>query len=125
LQIYKRFSNNPCFTWIFAYLSFPELCGSHVGEAFEVFGEEGGIGEVHLLGNLGDGLVGMSQLHLDAGDEGKVNPLFCRRTTCLADDGAEVTLRQTHLIGIETNLVLLDGMLVDKIDEAVEDALFP
>lgn len=48
-----------------------------------------------------------------------VVPLACM------DDGAEVTLRQTHLIGIETNLVLLDGMLVDKIDEAVEDALFP
>lgn len=52
----------------------------------------------------------MSQLHLDTDDEGKVNPLFCRRTTCLADDGAEITLRQTHLVGIETNLVLLDGM---------------
>ena len=114
---------NVCFTWIFAYLSLPELRGSHVGEALEIFGEEGGIGEVHLLGNLGDGLVGMAQLHLDTGDEGKVNPLFCRRTTCLADDGAEVTLCETHLVGIETDLVLLRGIMVDEIDEAVEDCL--
>lgn len=29
-----------------------ELRRSHVGKPFEVFGEEGGIGEVHLLGYM-------------------------------------------------------------------------
>ena len=89
----------------------------------EVFAEERGVCEVHLVRNSADGLVGMAQLHLDAGDECAVNPLFGRDAAGLADDSAEIAFGEAQFRGIEADMVLTSGVKVDQIDETVEDAL--
>ena len=57
-------------------------------EALEVFTEECRIGEVQFLGNLGDGLIGVHQLNLDACDKGAVYPFLGGDAAGLADDCA-------------------------------------
>ena len=93
--------------------------------AFEVFAKERGIGEVQLVGNLGDRLTGVHQFHLDACDEGTVNPFFSGDAAGLADDGAQIALSQAHPIGIVTYLVLFGTVLVYELNKAVEDGLLP
>ena len=95
-----------------------------IGKAFKELAEEGGIRKVHLVGDLSNGLVRMLQFYLDVFDEGAVNPFFCGGTTGLADNSAEIAFSKTHLIGIETDLVLVSSVLVDKKYKAVEDGLF-
>ena len=65
----------------------------------------------------------MSQLHLNASNESTVYPFFCGNSACLTHHGAKIALGETHLRGIECHVVFLHGMLIDKVDEAVEDCL--
>ena len=97
--------------------------GSKSSEALEVFREEGGIGEVEVVGNAGDGLVGVHQLDFYAHDEGAVNPFLGSDAAGLADDGAEVALSEAEAVGIVADLVLSGTVLIDELDEAVEDGL--
>ena len=70
----------------------PIVLGGGAGEASEVLAEECRIGKTELVGNLCDGLVAMSQLYLDVGDEGTVNPIFGGHATGLTHNGSEITL---------------------------------
>ena len=65
----------------------------------------------------------MPEFNLDAGDEGTVYPVFGSNAAGLPDNSAELAVRETHLFGIEGYLVLLRGILVDKIDETVKNGL--
>ena len=73
------------------------LRGCRSGESPEVFAEERGVGKVHVVGNLGDGFVGVFQFDLDAQDEGAVNPLLGCDVAGLADDGAQIASGEAHL----------------------------
>ena len=95
-----------------------------MGDAFKVLAEERGIGEVQFVGNLGDGLTGMHEFHFDAGDEGAVDPFLGSHTAGLADDGTQITLCETHAVGVIADLVLFGIVLVHELDKAVEDGLF-
>ena len=61
---------------------------------------------MQFVGNLGDGLIGVHQLNLDTRDEGAVNPFFSGDAAGLVDDGAQITLCQTHAPSVVTYLVL-------------------
>ena len=52
---------------------------------------------MHVVGNLGDGFVGVLQFDLDAQDEGAVNPLLGCDVAGLADDGAQIASGEAHL----------------------------
>ena len=99
------------------------LAWGHASEATEIFGEERGIGKVHLLGYLRRRLVSVAQFYFDAGDEGTVYPVFGGGAAGLADDGAQVALGEAHALGIVAYLVVLGAVLADELDEAVEDSL--
>ena len=99
------------------------LTGSHAGEAAEIFGEERGVGKVHLLSYLCRRLVSVAQFYFYAGDEGAVYPIFGSGTAGLADDGAQISLCETHAPGIVAYLVMFVTMLGDQLEEAVEDGL--
>ena len=88
------------------FLSVSILTWRHTCLALEVFTEERGIGEVQFFGNLGDGLIGVHQLNLDACDKGAVYPFLGGDTAGLADDGAQITLCQTHALSVVPYLVL-------------------
>ena len=75
-------------------------------ETLEVFAKEGRIGEIEIIGNTGNGLVGVHEFHFDTGDEGAVNPFFSGDAAGLADDGAQITLCQAHAPSVVTYLVL-------------------
>ena len=95
-----------------------------IGKTFKEFAEEGWIRKVHLVGDLGNGLVRMLQFDFDVFYYGTVNPFFCGGAAGLADNGTKIALRKTHLIGIETDLVLSCCMLIYQVDKAIEDGLF-
>ena len=95
----------------------------HAGEAMEIFGKERGVGKVHLLSYLCRRLVCVAQFYFDAGDEGTVNPVFGGSAAGLADDGSQVSLGETHALGIVAYLVMLGTMLCDQLKETVEDGL--
>ena len=65
----------------------------------------------------------MLQLNLNMLHEGTVNPLLGGGAAGLTDNGAEVTLGEAHLVGIEADVMLACSMQIDKADEAVEDGL--
>ena len=67
----------------------------------------------------------MAKEDFSLSDEGTVDPVFGGDAAGLTDDGAKITLGETHSLGIVTNLVLFATMLVHKLNEAVEDGLFP
>lgn len=94
------------------------------GETFEELAEERCVGEVHLVGDLRNDLVGMLQFNLDMLHECTVNPLLGGGAAGLSDNSTEIALRETHLVGIETDVVLARCMLIDKADKAVENGLF-
>ena len=77
----------------FCLLPLPILQRSHGGEALEVFGEEGGIGEVEIFGDLEHGVIGMAQLHLGLGDEGTINPILSGGAAGLTYHRTKVALR--------------------------------
>ncbi len=79
---------------------------------------------MQFLGNQRHGFVGMEQLLFGVSDERPVNPFLGSDATRLPHHGAEVTLRETHTVGIIGYLVLLTAMLIDQTDETVEDGLF-
>ena len=56
-------------------------------------------------------------------DEGTVYPVFGNGTAGLADDGAQVSLCETHAPGIVAYLVMFGTMLGDQLEEAVEEGL--
>ena len=70
----------------------PIVLRSDAGETLEVLAEECRIGKTELVGNLCDGLVAVSQLYLDVGNEGTANPIFGGHATGLTHNGAEITL---------------------------------
>ena len=74
------------FLWLSAELTWRLAC-----HALEELGEEGGIGEIHLIADGGNGLVGVFEVDFDAGDQGIVNPLLGALAAHLLDDGAHVT----------------------------------
>ena len=73
-----------------------------------------------IVGYLCHTLVAVAEHHLGFGYYRLVDPLLCRDTARLANNGAEVSFREAYLVGIEGNMVLLPAMLVDKPEEAVE-----
>ena len=79
---------------------------------------------MHLIGNLRCRLVRVAQFYFYTRDEGTVNPVFGCDAACLADNGAQVALSEAHAVGIEADLMLMSGMLVDEVDKPVEDSLF-
>ena len=52
---------------------------------------------MHVVGNLGDGFVGVFQFDLDAQDEGAVNPLLGYDIAGSDDDGAQIASGEAHL----------------------------
>ena len=92
-------------------------------ETFEVFAEERRVGETEVVGNPRHRFVGVQQFHLDAHDEGTVNPFLGTHPAGLADDAAQITLGQADAVGIERKVVMFGTMQVDEADETVEDAL--
>ena len=63
------------------------------------------------------------QFYLDVRDEGTVNPFLGCGAAGLTDDGTKIELGETHLIGIETDLMFVCSVLIHEIDESVEDGL--
>ena len=78
---------------------------------------------MHLVGNLCCRLVRVAQFYFDACDEGTVYPVFGSCAAGLADDGAQVSLCETHALCIVAYLVMLGTMLGDQLKEAVKDGL--
>jgi len=76
--------------------------GGEARHALEELGEERRVGEVHLVADGGDGLVGVHQVNLDAGDQGVVDPLLATLAAHLLDDGAQVAWREAQPGGIES-----------------------
>ena len=111
----------PPFTFSFREFVFQRCL---IGKAFKELAEEGWIRKVHLVGDLGNGLVCVFQFNLDVFDEGAINPFFGSGAAGLADNSAEIALCETHLVGIKTDLMFTCGMLIYQVDKAVEDGLF-
>ena len=65
----------------------------------------------------------MFQFYLDVRDEGTVNPFLGCGAAGLTDDGTEIALGETHLVGIEVDLMFARSVLIHEIDESVEDVL--
>lgn len=78
---------------------------------------------MHFFGYLRCRLVGVSQLDFYACDECSVEPFFSCGAAGLADDGAEVALREAEAVGIVADVVVFGAMLPGKLQEAVEDGL--
>ena len=112
-------SNHDCF-WR-ALLA--EFFRGHACHAFEEFGQERGVGEIHVVADAGDGLVGVLEVDFDAGDQGVVNPLFGALAAHLLDDCAHVSRCETQARGIEVDGVVLGGKLAHQLDEIGEQAL--
>ena len=66
----------------------------------------------------------MLQFNLNVFDEGTVNPFLGGGAAGLADNSSKIALSEAHLVGIEADLVLVSGMLVDEGDKSIEDGLF-
>ena len=66
----------------------------------------------------------MLQHDFRPGDKGAVYPFLGGGAARLADDGAEVALGEAEAVGVEADLMLLCGVVVDKLHEAVEDVAF-
>ena len=92
-------------------------------ETFEVFAEEGGVGEVEFFCDAGNGLVGVHEFHFDTGDEGAVNPFFGGDTAGLTDYGAKIAVGEAEAIGIIADLVLFGTVLIDELNKPVENGL--
>ena len=71
-----------------------------------------------------DGLVGIHEFHLDAGDEGTVYPFLGGNAAGPVDDSTEIALGETQARGIIGQLMLLMAMLIDKLNKPVENGLF-
>ena len=78
---------------------------------------------MHLIGNLCCRFIRVAQFYFYTRDEGTVNPVFGCDAACLADNGAQVALREAHPLGIVAYLVLFGTMLGDQLKETVEDSL--
>ena len=76
---------------------------------------------MHLIGNLCCRFIRVAQFYFYTHDEGTVNPVFGSGTADLADDGAQVSLCETHAPGIVSYLVMLGTMLGDQLEETVEN----
>ena len=88
--------------------------GGQTGESAEVFCEEGGIGEVHLLGYLRCRFIRVAQFYFYAGDKGTVYPVLGGSAAGLADDGAEITLCEAKTVGIIAYLMVLLSLICDR-----------
>ena len=73
-----------------------EMAGGHACHALEKLDEERRVGEVHLVGDVGDGFVGVLEVNLDAGHQCLVNPLFGCLAAHLLDHGAQVARRDAQ-----------------------------
>jgi hypothetical protein len=108
---------------ITSILSHAIFSWGNADETLEVFAKERGIRETEVIGNAGNGLVGVHEFHFDTGDEGTVNPFLSSNTASLADDSAKVALGEAKAVGIVANLVLLGTVLIDELDKTVENGL--
>ena len=54
---------------------------------------------MHLIGYLRCRLVCVVQFYFDASDEGTVYPVFCCGAAGLADNGAQVSFGEAHVLG--------------------------
>ena len=77
------------FLWLSAELTWRLAC-----HALEELGEEGGIGEIHLIADGGNGLVGVFEFNFDAGNQGIVYPLLSALAAHLTNDCTHVTRRE-------------------------------
>ncbi len=100
-----------------------ELAWSHARHALEEFGQKRLVGEVHIIADAGNGLLGVQQVDFDARDQCLVNPLFGTSATCLLDHSAQVTWGDAQARGIELDGVVLGGKFADQLDEIGEQAL--
>lgn len=100
------------------------VSGRHASEATEVFGEEGGVGEVHLFGYLCSSFVCVAQFYFDSCDDCLVYPFFGGGAGCLSYHCAEVVLCEAHSVCIVCNSVVFGAVLCDELDESVEYGLF-
>ena len=66
----------------------------------------------------------MHQFNFDAGDERTVYPFLGGDSAGLADDSAQIALRQTEAVGVIADLVLFMTVLVDELDKTVKNGLF-
>ena len=73
-----------------------EFFRGHACHALEEFGQKRGVGEIHVVTDAGDGLVGVLEVDFDAGDQGIVNPLLGTLAAHLPDDGAHVAGREAQ-----------------------------
>ena len=65
----------------------------------------------------------MSQLHLYACDKRAVDPFLGSDAACLTYHSTEIASCETHAFSIVTDVMVLRGILIDEIDEAIEDSL--
>ncbi len=100
----------------------PVLQGGAARQPLEELAEEADVREIQLVGYLHSRERVVLQQHFGRGDDGTVYPLLCRNSAYLPHHRAEVTLGQAEAVGIELHLVFLLAVVVDKVDEAVEDA---
>ena len=78
---------------------------------------------MHLLSYLCRRFVCVVQFYFYAGDEGTVYPVFCCGAAGLADNGAQVSFGEAHVLGIVANLMMFGTVLGDQLEESVEDGL--
>ena len=78
---------------------------------------------MHLISNLCRRFIRVAQFYFDAGDESTVYPVFGGSTAGLADDGAQVSFGEAHVLGIVANLMMFGTVLGDQLEESVEDGL--
>ena len=78
---------------------------------------------MHLLSYLCRRFVRVAQFYFDASDEGTVYPVFGGGAAGLADNGAQVSFGEAHVLGIVANLMMFGTVLGDQLEESVEDGL--
>ena len=79
---------------------------------------------MHLIGNLCCRFIRVAQFYFYTRDEGTVNPVFGCDAACLADNGAQVALGETHAVGIVSYLMMFGTVLGNQLEETVENGLF-
>ena len=78
---------------------------------------------MQFVGYAADRLVGVYQVYFYAHDKSVVYPLLGRHPCGLAYNAAEITLGETHAVGVIGYVVLFVAMLIDKLYKSVEDRL--
>lgn len=104
----------------FLSLSFPEFLGSHASHPSEELGEGGLVGEVEVLGYLVDGCLGGLELvggfhekqSIQVGNYGVARDAL--------HDAREIDGCDVKVVGIESEVAMLDEMLLSQLYEVGE-----